>query len=42
VTAGENGVLWGITRNTGSGQYPVLSIDGGQTWSLVKLPANPG
>ena len=38
VTADQNGVLWGITRNTGSGQYPVLSTDGGHAWSLVKLP----
>jgi len=35
---GDNGVLWGITRDTGSGQYPIFSTDGGQTWSLVKLP----
>jgi photosystem II stability/assembly factor-like uncharacterized protein len=42
VTAGGNGVLWGITRNSGSSHYSVRSTDGGRTWSLVKLPANPG
>jgi photosystem II stability/assembly factor-like uncharacterized protein len=38
VTAGENGMLWGVTRETGSGRYPLVSADGGQTWSAVLLP----
>ncbi len=34
-----SGVLWGTTTETsGTRSYPILSTDGGQTWSLVKLP----
>lgn len=42
VPVGGN-VLWGtaVSAASGAGQldYPVRSVDGGATWSLVKLPA---